>query len=120
VSQAAHPHLKKSGGRIINLGSLGGEHAWVTHPHYCASKAALHMLTRVMAKAWAPEITVNCVAPGMIYEDTTRESYAHFAAKTPMQRNGTMDDVVAAAMFFATAPTFITGQIMFVDGGLGL
>ena len=120
VSQAAHPLLKKSGGRIINLGSLGGAHAWVTHPHYCASKAALHMLTRVMAKAWAPEIAVNCVAPGMIYEDTTRESYAHFAAKTPMRRNGTMDDVVAAAMFFATAPTFITGQIMFVDGGLGL
>jgi NAD(P)-dependent dehydrogenase (short-subunit alcohol dehydrogenase family) len=120
VSQAAHPLLIKAGGRILNLGSLGGAHAWVTHPHYCASKAALHMLTQVMAKAWAPEIAVNCVAPGIIYDDDTRASYEHFAAKTPMQRNGTMDDVVTAAMFFATAPTFITGQILYVDGGLGL
>jgi 3-oxoacyl-[acyl-carrier protein] reductase/pteridine reductase len=73
-----------------------------------------------MAKAWAPEIAVNCVAPGMVYDDATRASYEHFAAKTPMQRNGTMEDVVAAVMFFAAAPTFITGQILFVDGGLGL
>lgn len=120
VSQAAHPHLKKSAGRIISLGSLGGEHAWVTHPHYCVSKAGVHMLTEVMAKAWAPEIAVNCVAPGMIYDDATRESYEHFAAKTPMRRNGTMDDVAAAVIFFATAPSFITGQILYVDGGLGL
>jgi NAD(P)-dependent dehydrogenase (short-subunit alcohol dehydrogenase family) len=122
VSQAAHPHLKKSGGRIVNLGSLGGAHAWVTHPHYCVSKAALHMLTAVMAKAWAPEIAVNCVAPGMIYDDATRThaSYERFAEKTPMRRNGTMDDVAAAVLFFATAPSFITGQILFVDGGLGL
>jgi pteridine reductase len=66
VAQAAFPHLKAARGRIINIGSLGGLHPWATHGHYCTSKAALHMLTQTMAKAFAPEISVNCVAPGMI------------------------------------------------------
>ena len=61
-----YPYLKAAHGRIINIGSLGGLHPWPTHAHYCTSKAALHMLTRTMSKAWAPEISVNCVAPGMI------------------------------------------------------
>src|ERR1700733_5496378 len=52
--------------KIINMGSLGGVRPWATHAHYCSSKAALHMLTKVMAKALAPEIAVNAVAPGMI------------------------------------------------------
>ena len=80
------------------------------------------MLTKVMAKALAPQIAVNCVAPGMIdlREQSAAEFMKRMAKRTPMQRNGTADDVVAAVMFFATAPHFITGQIMFVDGGLGL
>ncbi len=82
------------------------------------------MLTEVMAKALAPEIAVNCVAPGMIELEPESSSERHvqfmerMAGKTPMQRNGSAEDVVAAAMFFATAPQFITGQIVFVDGGL--
>jgi NAD(P)-dependent dehydrogenase (short-subunit alcohol dehydrogenase family) len=120
MSQAAHPHLKAARGRIVNIGSLGGLHPWPTHGHYCTSKAALHMLTQTMSKAFAPEISVNCVAPGMIVNDEVSEEYAHFAAKTPMQRNGTPQDVAAAVLFFATGPHFITGQIMSVDGGLGL
>ena len=68
VAQAAYPHLKAARGRIINIGSLGGIHPWATHAHYCTSKAALHMLSQTMAKAWAPEISVNCVAPGMIVQ----------------------------------------------------
>ena len=66
VAQAALPTLRRAKGRIINIGSLGGMHPWVTHAHYCTSKAALHMLSETMAKAWAPEVSVNCVAPGMI------------------------------------------------------
>jgi len=120
VAQAAHPHLKSARGRIVNIGSLGGLHPWPTHGHYCTSKAALHMLTQTMSKAFAPEISVNCVAPGMIVNDEVSEEYAHFAIKTPMQRNGTPQDVAAAVLFFATGPHFITGQIMSVDGGLGL
>jgi 3-oxoacyl-[acyl-carrier protein] reductase/pteridine reductase len=125
ASQAAYPYLKSARGRIINIGSLGGVHPWPTHGHYCTSKAALHMLTATMSKAFAPEISVNCVAPGMIVTSTngngeTSAEYEHFAHKTPMKRNGTPADVAAAVLFFATGPHFITGQILGVDGGLGL
>ncbi len=120
AAQAAYPHLKAAHGRIINIGSLGGLHPWPTHAHYCTSKAALHMLTRTMSKAWAPEISVNCVAPGMIVNGEVDPEFEHFARRTPMQRNGTAADVAAAVLFFATAPHFITGQILSVDGGLGL
>jgi 3-oxoacyl-[acyl-carrier protein] reductase/pteridine reductase len=120
VAQAAYPYLRSAEGRIVNIGSLGGLHPWATHGHYCTSKAALHMLTQTMAKAWAPQISVNCIAPGMIVNGEVSEGYEHFIAKTPMKRNGTPQDVAAALMFFATAPRFITGQILAVDGGLGL
>jgi 3-oxoacyl-[acyl-carrier protein] reductase/pteridine reductase len=120
VAKAAYPHLRAARGRIINIGSLGGIHPWATHAHYCTSKAALHMLSQTMAKAWAPEISVNCIAPGMIVQGEVEEAYEHFAQKTPMQRNGSAEDVAAAAVFFATAPHFITGQLLAVDGGLGL
>lgn len=120
IAQAAYPHLRTTKGRIINIGSLGGIHPWATHGHYCTSKAALHMLSQTMAKAWAPEISVNCIAPGMIVQGEIGAAYEHFAQKTPMQRNGTAEDVTAAALFFATGPHFITGQLLAVDGGLGL
>lgn len=108
--------------KIINMGSLGGLEPWATHAHYCSSKAALHMLTKVMAKALAPEIAVNAVAPGMI--DLGEKSAAGFmrrmAKQTPMRRNGRDTEIAAAVLFFATAPQFITGQILVVDGGLSL
>jgi 3-oxoacyl-[acyl-carrier protein] reductase/pteridine reductase len=119
TAREALPYLKAARGRIVNLGSLGGSHPWPTHAHYCSSKAALHMLTQTMAKAFAPEVSVNCVAPGYIEMKTGREE-EHFAAKTPMGRNGKPEDVAAAVLFFATGPHFITGQILTVDGGLGL
>ncbi|MDE1161260.1 MAG: SDR family NAD(P)-dependent oxidoreductase [Acidobacteriaceae bacterium] len=120
VAKAAHSLLKASSGRIVNIGSLGGLHPWATHGHYCTSKAALHMLSQTMAKAWAPEISVNCVAPGMIVNGEVDPAYEHFAQKTPMLRNGRAEDVAAAVLFFATGPHFITGQLLAVDGGLGL
>ena len=120
VAQACHPYLRAAAGRIINIGSLGGTHPWATHAHYCTSKAALHMLSQTMAKAWAPEISVNCVAPGMIVQGEVGEAYVHFAERTPMRRNGTAADVAEAVLFFATGPHFITGQLLAVDGGLGL
>ena len=120
AAQAAYPYLKTARGRIINIGSLGGMHPWPTHAHYSTSKAALHMLTRTMSRAFAPEISVNCVAPGMIVNGEVGPEYESFARRTPMQRNGTAQDVAAAVLFFATGPHFITGQILSVDGGLGL
>lgn len=130
VSREALKWMRRSRGKgagpfeakIINMGSLGGLRPWPTHAHYCSSKAAVHMLTKVMAKALAPEIAVNAVAPGMI--DLEEKSAAAFmrrmAKQTPMQRNGRGDEIAAAVLFFATAPQFITGQILAVDGGLGL
>ena len=123
MSQQCLPALRKSRGRIIHLGSLGGLKPWITHAHYCSSKAALHMLTQVMAKALAPGIAVNCVAPGMIDTDKAERDSSllkRTAERTPMRRNGTPEDIVNAVMYFVTAPTFITGQILTVDGGLAL
>jgi len=121
VARETIAHLRAAEGRIVNIGSLGGMKAWATHAHYCASKAALHMLTQAMAKAFAPEVSVNCVAPGWIEVDESDEwQAAHFALKTPMERNGSVDDVAQAVVFFATGPHFVTGQILAVDGGLGL
>jgi 3-oxoacyl-[acyl-carrier protein] reductase/pteridine reductase len=121
VAREALPHLRAAEGRIVNIGSLGGMKAWATHAHYCASKAAVHMLTQAMAKAFAPQVSVNCVAPGWIELDESDDwQAAHFALKTPMQRNGSVEDVAQAVLFFAAGPHFISGQIMTVDGGLGL
>jgi 3-oxoacyl-[acyl-carrier protein] reductase/pteridine reductase len=103
------------------------------------------MLTQAMAKAFAPDVSVNCVAPGWIAlqekngndASSDREPEAldpsrteaerraelqalRFAAKTPMGRNGDAHDVAQAVLFFATGPHFITGQTLVVDGGLGL
>jgi 3-oxoacyl-[acyl-carrier protein] reductase/pteridine reductase len=122
VSREALPYLRRRKGRIVNMGSLGGVRPWATHAHYCSSKAAVHMLTRVMAKALAPEITVNAVAPGMIDlgEPDAAAFMKRMARQTPMRRNGMAVEIAAAVMFFATAPKFITGQVLAVDGGLGL
>ena len=121
VAREALAALRTAEGRIVNIGSLGGMKAWAGHAHYCASKAALHMLTQAMAKAFAPKVSVNCVAPGWIELDESDEwQAAHFALKTPMQRNGSVEDVAQAVLFFAAGPRFVTGQVLAVDGGLGL
>jgi NAD(P)-dependent dehydrogenase (short-subunit alcohol dehydrogenase family) len=121
VAREALEHLRAAQGRIVNIGSLGGMKAWSGHAHYCASKAALHMLTQAMAKAFAPEVSVNCVAPGWIELDGSDVGQAkHFEAKTPMRRNGSVEDVAQAVLFFVEGPHFVTGQVLAVDGGLGL
>ena len=121
VAREAIEHLRAAHGRIINIGSLGGIRAWAGHAHYCSSKAALHMLTQAMAKAFAPQVSVNCIAPGWIdLDDQPGDDARRIAAKTPMQRNGTAQDVAQAVLFFATGPSFITGQVLAVDGGLGI
>ena len=122
VTREALKHLRERRGKVINMGSLGGLLPWPTHAHYCSSKAALHMLTKVMAKALAPEIAVNAVAPGMIDlgEKAAKDFMRKMARVTPMKRNGSAEEIAAAVRFFAEAPHFITGQILAVDGGLGL
>ncbi|HUB52053.1 MAG TPA: SDR family oxidoreductase [Terracidiphilus sp.] len=121
MAREALPHLKAAQGRIVNIGSLGGLRAWATHAHYSSSKAALHTLTQAMAKAFAPQVTVNCVAPGSIdFSDQDDPLSQRLKSRTPMLCNGSAEDVAQAVLFFATGPRFITGQILSVDGGLGL
>jgi 3-oxoacyl-[acyl-carrier protein] reductase/pteridine reductase len=119
MTQALLPQLRAGNGRVVHIGSLGGSRVWPTHAHYCSAKAALEMLTRTMARAYAPEVSVNCVAPGWIQMEES-ESARSFASRTPMCRNGSAEDVAAAVRFFLTGPAFITGQVLAVDGGLGL
>lgn len=105
-------------GRIVNISSLGGIRPWADHVHYCASKAGVIMLTKALAKALAPEITVNSVAPGVItFDDADTEVLAMIEA-TPMRRPGRPEDVAEAVHYFLTCSDFITGQVMAVDGGL--
>jgi 3-oxoacyl-[acyl-carrier protein] reductase/pteridine reductase len=116
--QAARLMLAQDGGKIVNLSSLGGIRAWPDHAHYCASKAGVIHLTRALAQAWAPKITVNSVAPGVIPFGEPDERVKHLIAKTPAGRGGTPDEIADAVVFFLTASDFMTGQVLAVDGGL--
>jgi 3-oxoacyl-[acyl-carrier protein] reductase/pteridine reductase len=116
--QAALLMRETGDGRIVNISSLGGIRPWATHAHYCASKAGVIMLTRALAKAFAPEITVNSVAPGVIpFEDIDDEG-KRLMTVTPAKRGGTPAEVADAVVYFLKASNFVTGQILAVDGGL--
>jgi NAD(P)-dependent dehydrogenase (short-subunit alcohol dehydrogenase family) len=117
-SQAAAPMLRRGGhGRIINFASLGGLLAWPAYTHYCVSKAGVIMLTRCLARALAPEITVNAIAPGTIsFPGDAPELAEDFIRRAPLQRTGTAEDIDDAVVFLAKSP-FITGQVIVVDGG---
>ena len=110
----------RGAGRIVNISSLGGIRPWAEHAHYCASKAGVIMLTKALAKAWAPEITVNSVAPGVIPFDDLDERGAAMLRATPAQRGGTPDEIADAVLWFLRASDFVTGQVIAVDGGLSL
>jgi NAD(P)-dependent dehydrogenase (short-subunit alcohol dehydrogenase family) len=117
--QEGAKHMEEiGGGSIVNISSLGGMRPWAHHVHYCASKAGVIMLTKALAKAFAPAITVNSVAPGVIAFDDIDVRTQQMIAATPMRRAGRAEEIAEAVHFFLTAPDFITGQILAVDGGL--
>ncbi len=109
---------KTGGGRIVNISSLGGIRPWAEHAHYCSSKAGVIMLTRALAKAWAPSITVNSVAPGVIPFEATDERSQALIAATPARRGGTPAEIADAVAYFLKASEFVTGQVLAIDGGL--
>ena len=124
-TQRAARHMKeKGGGRIINLGSGSNKFAFPTLVDYTASKGGVEMFTKVSAVELGPyQITVNCVAPGAIETERTRKEAGDYAGTwaklTPLGRVGTPLDVGRVVTFFASdASAFVTGQTIWVDGGL--
>src|SRR5437667_8915248 len=87
--QGARLMRKSGGGRIVNISSLGGIRPWAKHVHYCASKTGVIMMTRALAKAFAPEIAVNSVAPGVIPFEETDARIEAMIRDTPAKRAGT-------------------------------
>jgi NAD(P)-dependent dehydrogenase (short-subunit alcohol dehydrogenase family) len=127
VTQAALPLLKDSG-RVINIASIYGVLGRVERIAYSAAKGGVVTLTKSLALELAPRgITVNAVGPSLIETDLTRERMrkdpgfrAVEVARTPLGRLGTVEDVAAAVVYFAsTEAGFVTGQLLLVDGGTG-
>jgi NAD(P)-dependent dehydrogenase (short-subunit alcohol dehydrogenase family) len=124
--QSFYPALKASGrGRIINIGSLGGYVAFHEVAAYCASKAAVHSLTRSLACEWAQDgISVNTIAPGVFPTELNRALLdgtprgREILLRTPMRRFGHPEELVATAVLLASdGASFLTGQCIAVDGG---
>jgi pteridine reductase len=123
LSQAAAPELRKRHGLILNLVDIHGMRPLPGHALYSSAKAGLIMLTRALARELGPEIRVNGIAPGPVMwpeggvDEALKDEIIH---KTALRRLGSPQDVAQAAVFFATAAPFVTGQILAVDGGRSL
>jgi pteridine reductase len=119
LSQAATPLLRADGGgAIVNVLDLSAFQAWPSYVHHGVSKAGLASLTRSLARALAPAIRVNAIAPGTVLppEDTPAEQTERDRQRIPLGRIGSPDDV-AAALLFLVQSDFVTGETVVVDGG---
>jgi len=119
VAQGAIRYLRPARGRIVNLADLAAFEPWPEYVPHCISKAGVVMLTQGLARALAPDVTVNAVAPGAVllpeaWDDATR---AHFAKTTPLARLGSPDDVVQAVRYLLEGGDYVTGTTLVVDGG---
>jgi pteridine reductase len=114
LAQAAAPHLRATRGVLIVIEDVGAYQPWVSFAPHCAAKAAQAMLTRLLAKALAPEVRVCGVAPGPVAVEAGQEERR--AAETLLGRIGTPEDVAEAVCYLAEAG-FVTGTTLVVDGG---
>jgi pteridine reductase len=116
--RAAADLLRAARGAVVNVVDLSAFQPWSEYPVHSVSKAALAHLTRVQARALAPEVRVNAVAPGAVLppDDYTEERNEALRRATPLRTLGTPEDVVEAVLYLANA-TFVTGQVLPVDGG---
>lgn len=109
------------GGLIVNISDVGAHKAWSRYPAYSVSKAGLEMLTKVLARALAPSIRVNAIAPGLVLQSDllSDAEWARLVSRLPLQRTATMEEV-ASALDFLLTNEYITGQTIVVDGGYSL
>ena len=114
VTQAAAPRLRESRGCVVMVEDVAAYQAWPSFAAHCAAKAAQAMLTRVFARALAPEVRVCGIAPGPVAIEPGQEERR--AAETPLGRVGTPEDVASAVVYLAGAE-FVTGSTLVVDGG---
>jgi pteridine reductase len=114
VTQAAAPHLKAARGTVVLIEDVAAYQPWPSFAAHCAAKAAQAMLTRVLARALAPEVRVCGVAPGAVAVEP--EQVERRAAETPLGRVGSPEDVAEAVLYLAGAD-FVTGTSVIVDGG---
>ena len=114
VTQAAAPHLRESGGTVVMIEDVAAYQPWPSFAAHCGAKAAQAMLTRIFARALAPEVRVCGVAPGPVAVAPEQEERR--AAETLLGRNGSPKDVAEAVLFLAGAD-FVTGASLVVDGG---
>jgi pteridine reductase len=114
VTQAAAPHLRESGGTVVMIEDVAAYQPWPSFTAHCAAKAAQAMLTRVFARALAPEVRVCGVAPGPVAVEPDQAERR--AAETLLRRVGSPEDVAEAVVFLAGAG-FVTGTSLVVDGG---
>ncbi len=121
-ARAAAPEMEKAGaGVIVNVSSMAGVLGRGSSIPYCASKAALNLLTRILAKQLAPTIRVNAVAPGVVTTRWVKDQKAFVRGaqlQTPMKRVATPEDVAGAVLSLIEGTDFVVGQILAVDGGL--
>lgn len=123
LAQAAAPHLRASGGCIVNLVDIYGERPLREHPIYCMAKAALIMMTRSLAKDLAPQVRVNAIAPGAVLwpeAGIDGERQRKLVANIALGRVGEPQDVADAALYLIRDARYSTGEILRVDGGRSL
>jgi pteridine reductase len=118
VTQGALAHLRKGKGKVVNIADLAGLEPWPRYVAHCTSKAGVIMLTKSLARALAPDITVNAVAPGAVLlpDDWDAAARKHFAETTPLKRLGSAEDVAGAVLYLLEAD-YVTGEVLVVDGG---
>lgn len=106
-------------GKIINIADVSGETIWKDYIPYCTSKAGVLALTRGMAKALAPQVTVNAVSPGtvLLADEYDEEEEKRLIEKTPLKRVGAPEDIANTVAFIIEGSDFITGTVIKVDGG---
>jgi len=116
--RAAYELLRASDGCVVNMADLSAFQAWTQYPHHAVSKAALVHLTRIQARALAPEVRVNAIAPGAVLppDDWPAERWEALADRAVLKRVGGPEDVVQAVIYLAEAG-FVTGHILPIDGG---